>query len=51
MSINNIQTSGFDNESANTIVFSFAGQGKAQVVGFEWVNFFKWAIYIMKIKM
>lgn len=36
----NIQTSGFDNESANTIVFSFAGQGSAQVVGFEWVNFF-----------
>lgn len=36
-----IQKLGFENDSANTIVFSFAGQGSAGVVGYEWVNFFK----------
>ena len=38
--VNNIQVSGFD-QDAKTIVFSFAGQGSGQIVGFEWVNFFK----------
>lgn len=31
---------GFENDDAKTIVFSFAGQGRGLVVGFEWVNFF-----------
>ena len=36
-----IQTGGFENNDAKTLVFSFAGQGTGQMVGFEWVNFFK----------
>jgi hypothetical protein len=36
-----IQTGGFENNDAKTLVFSFAGQGRGQMVGFEWVNFFK----------
>tara|TARA_B100002019_G_C21274161_1_gene604205 strand:- start:2224 stop:2946 length:723 start_codon:yes stop_codon:yes gene_type:complete len=36
-----IKKFGFDNDNAKTIVFSFAGQGSAGVVGYEWVNFFK----------
>lgn len=36
-----IQKLGFENDDANTIVFSFAGQGAAGIVGYEWVNFFK----------
>jgi len=36
-----LQKIGFENDSAKTIVFSFAGQGSAGVVGYEWVNFFK----------
>lgn len=35
-----ILKSGFENDEAKTLVMSFAGQGIAQVVGFEWVNFF-----------
>jgi hypothetical protein len=38
---NSIQTGGFENDDARTLVFSFAGQGDGQLVGFEWVNFFK----------
>jgi hypothetical protein len=34
-----IKKGGFEND-AKTIVFSFAGQGRAQIVNFEWVNFF-----------
>ena len=36
-----VQTGGFENNDAKTLVFSFAGQGRGQMVGFEWVNFFK----------
>ena len=36
-----IQKLGFESDDANTIVFSFAGQGASGVVGYEWVNFFK----------
>lgn len=36
-----IKKFGFENEGANTVVFSFAGQGAGGVVGYEWVNFFK----------
>lgn len=35
-----IKKFGFDDPDADTIVFSFAGQGRALVVDFEWVNFF-----------
>lgn len=35
-----IKKYGFDDSDAETIVFSFAGQGRALVVDFEWVNFF-----------
>ena len=36
-----IKKGGFENDDAKTVVFSFAGQGRGQMVGFEWVNFFK----------